>query len=257
MRPETWSSSGRTAARAESARAAGLDRPVVGAGEGAARTGAHLHRPRHPHARLARRASGPGLGNPPVVASAPAGGGDDLQAAAGRPVLTASVGEYEDDEGGNRAARRGAFRTRIDSAWVRTRPRSCFSPRCWSPSAWMTGGLRGRGLCAGRRVVPEGPRAGPALGEAAVQAGAGLAQLGRHRGGEVRLHCVSTRCLAPTPLRVVRLLRTLPIARRQDCGFAGSLRNRARRRRRAGRARAAGLRPGAVRRTGGRRSPPA
>ena len=45
-------------------------------------------------------------------------------------------------------------------------------------------GLRGGGLCTGRRVVSEGPRAGRALGEAAVQAGAGLAQLGRHRRGE-------------------------------------------------------------------------
>ena len=84
-------SAGRPSA-AGSAGAAGLDGSAVGAGEGAARTRRRLHRPRHPHARLARRAPGPGLGDPPAVASAPAGG-DDLPAAAGRPVLTASVGK--------------------------------------------------------------------------------------------------------------------------------------------------------------------
>ena len=76
---------------AGSAGAAGLDGSAVGAGEGAARPGGRLHRPRHPHARLARRASGPGLGDPPVVASAPTSGGD-LRAAGGGPVLTVSVG---------------------------------------------------------------------------------------------------------------------------------------------------------------------
>ena len=66
----------------------GLDGSAVGAGEGADRTGGRRDRSRHPHARLARRASRPGLGYyPPIVASAPAGG-DDLWAAGGRPDLT-------------------------------------------------------------------------------------------------------------------------------------------------------------------------
>ena len=80
---------GRSSA-AGSAGAAELDGQAAGAGTRAARAGGHRYRSRHPHTRLARRATGSGLGDPPIVASAPARGGD--RRAGARPPLTAGAG---------------------------------------------------------------------------------------------------------------------------------------------------------------------